>query len=164
MIGSVADTTRALRHLAWADDNFFAALEALPDQAFQARYAQQHWTVGELAVHIVGAAEWYRYCLTGAQWTELREPISGADIAPLRTYLAELDATLLQEAGQPDGVVSFTDEHGPRTALRSTILTQACLHAAEHRAQIACALDAGGFTGPVLDDLDLWAFERFEGQ
>jgi len=156
------DTTRALRHLAWADNQFFAALEALPDQAFEAKYAQQHWHVGQLAVHIVGAAEWYRYCLTGTPWTELREPTCGADVMPLRAHLAELDATLIAEASQPEGFVEFADEDGPRRALRSTILTQACHHAAEHRAQIACALDAGGFDGPVLDDLDLWAFERFE--
>ncbi len=158
------DLARALRHLAWADNNFFAGLESLPAHAFQARYAADHWPVGQLAVHIVGAAEWYRYCLTGTQWTDLREPTQAADIPPLRTYLAELDATLLLQADQPDGLVTFTDEDGPRRALRSTILTQACLHAAEHRAQIACALDAGGFAGPSLDDLDLWAFERFEEQ
>lgn len=158
------DMSRALRHLGWSDRNFFTALEPLPDEAFQARYAPGHWPVGQLAMHIVGGAEWYRYCLTGTAWTELREPTSGADIAPLRSHLAELDATLLEQANEPDAVVTFTDEDGPRTALRSTILTQACLHAAEHRAQIACALDAAGFVGPSLDELDLWAFERFEGQ
>ncbi len=159
---NVTLTHRALRHLAWADDNFFAALEQLPDAAFQARYAAEHWPVGELAVHIVGGAEWYRYCLTGEPWTDLREPTCGSDVTALRTHLAELNAALLHQADQPDGVMTFADEDGPRTALRSTILAQACLHAAEHRAQIACALDAAGFASPCLDDLDLWAFEKFQ--
>ncbi len=42
---------------------------------------------------------------------------------------------------------------------RSTILSQAIHHATEHRAQIASALEAKGFTPVDLDELDLWAFE-----
>ena len=42
---------------------------------------------------------------------------------------------------------------------RSTILSQAIHHATEHRAQIASALEAKGFTPIDLDELDLWAFE-----
>ena len=30
---------------------------------------------------------------------------------------------------------------------------------AEHRAQISCALEASGFPGIDLDELDFWAFE-----
>ena len=46
---------------------------------------------------------------------------------------------------------------------RSTILSQAIHHATEHRAQIASALEAKGFTPVNLDDLDLWSFERETG-
>jgi uncharacterized damage-inducible protein DinB len=46
---------------------------------------------------------------------------------------------------------------------RSTILSQAIHHATEHRAQIAAALEAKGFTPVNLDDLDLWSFERETG-
>ena len=42
---------------------------------------------------------------------------------------------------------------------RSTILSQAIHHATEHRAQIASALEAKGFTPVNLDDLDLWSYE-----
>jgi len=46
---------------------------------------------------------------------------------------------------------------------RSTILSQAIHHATEHRAQIASALEAKGFTPINLDDLDLWEFEKTNG-
>jgi len=55
-------------------------------------------------------------------------------------------------------VVEFEDEDHPRPALRSTTLTQACLHSTEHRAQIACALEVSGLGGVTLDDYDVWAF------
>ena len=156
------DLTRGLRHMAWADDRFFAGLATVPDAALAVSYAPGAWPVAQLATHIVGAAEWYRYCLTGALWTDLAAPVTGADVEGLRSYLGELDAALLAQAALPDAEMSFTDEHGPRTALRSTLLTQAIVHAGEHRAQIACALAAHGFAGPSLDDIDLWAFEAWE--
>lgn len=156
------DLTRGLRHMAWANDRYFAGLATLPDAALAVSYAPDAWPVARLAVHIVEAAEWYRYCLTGVSWTQLAAPVTGADIEVLRAYLGELDAVLLEQAGQADGDISFADEDGPRTALRSTLLTQAVVHAAEHRAQIACALAAHGFPGPSLDDIDLWAFEAWE--
>jgi len=46
---------------------------------------------------------------------------------------------------------------------RSTILSQAIHHATEHRAQIASALEAKGFTPVNLDDLDLWSYEKSQG-
>ncbi|MFM8894094.1 MAG: hypothetical protein ACKOE2_01665, partial [Actinomycetales bacterium] len=104
-----------------------------------------------------------RYCLTGQSWTDLRPARGSGDVQALREHLAILDATLLAQVTEVDDRVQFTDENGPRTALRSTILTQACLHAAEHRAQIASALLVNGFSAPVLDDLDLWAYELAEG-
>ncbi len=153
---------RGLRHLAWADELFLTALADLPDEAFTVSYAPGGWSVGQLTAHIVEAAEWYRYCLTGHMWTDLRAPVTGAEVLVLRGHLRDLDATLLAQAQAPDGEVTFEDENGERTALRSTLLLQAIVHSTEHRAQIACALAAHGFTGPSLDDLDLWAFESWE--
>lgn len=150
---------RGLRHLQWADDAFFATLERQPPEALEARATPTSWTVGHLARHIVEGAQWYRYCLTGTPWTDLRLPQGAADIAALRSELAEVDATLVAQGALADQRVAFRDEHGEATAMRSTILTQACLHGAEHRAQISIALDVCGFSPIVLDDLDLWAFE-----
>jgi len=157
------ELTRALQHLAWADDRFFATLAALPAEGLDARVAPGEWTVGVLAQHIVGGAEWYRYCLTGVAWTDLLTPAGPEDLQALRRHLAELDATLIAEGSKPEERVQFEDEDGPRSALRSTILVQACLHAAEHRAQICAALPVAGLQAPVLDDLDLWAFELAQG-
>lgn len=156
------ELSRGLRHLGWADGRFFASLASLPPAALEATYAPGAWTVGHLAMHIVGGAEWYRYCLTGASWTDLRIPQSAIDVEALRDHVVDIDATLLAEGGKPDGLVDFEDENGRRSAMRSTILTQACVHATEHRAQIACALQVAGFPALSLDDLDLWAFEADE--
>ena len=156
------ELTRSLRHLACADARLFDDLAALPPEALESRYAPDAWTVGHLAMHIVGGAEWYAYCLAGTAWTDLSIPTGPADLRTLAAHLATLDALLLEQAALPDDPVDFIDEEGPRRALRSTILSQACLHSIEHRAQIACALDVTGQGGVRLDDYDLWAFEAHE--
>ena len=154
------DLERALRHLAWGDDWLFARLGEYPEEALGATYAPEAWPVGRLAFHIVQGAEWYAYCLTGRPWTDLPRATSHEALAQLRASLASLDALLLEQAALPDGTVEFEDEDGMGTALRSTILTQAYLHSIEHRAQIACALEASGYPRLDLDSIDLWAFER----
>jgi len=160
------DLTRGLRHLAWSDQWMLDQLGELPAEAMLAGYGDS-WSVARLATHIVGGAEWYRYCLTGVPETDLRptstEPADlQRHVLSLRDHLASLDALLLAQAELPDDRVSFADEGGERSALRSTILTQACLHGIEHRAQISCALEVSGFPGLPLDDVDLWAFEVHE--
>lgn len=158
------DLARGLRHLAWADDWLLSRLGEYPPEAMLARYSPDASTVARLAIHIVGGAEWYCYCLAGMPWTDLSPPSTEPaalqqHVVSLRPHLADLDTVLLDQAALPDEVVTFEDEDGPRSALRSTILTQACLHGTEHRAQIAAALEASGFDRLVLDDVDLWAFE-----
>ena len=155
----MVDMTRAVRHLGWADERFFRQFAALPEEAMGARYAPDHWPAGHLAAHIIGSASWYRYCLTGAAWLDVTWVRTPADLGGLVPALLEIDGVLLDQAVMPDEPVTFADDEGPRTVMRSTLLGQACLHAAEHRAQISCALEASGFPGIVLDDLDFWAFE-----
>ena len=154
---------RALRHMAWSNQDLFAHLQTLPVEALSLRYAPTSWSVGGLALHIVGAAEWFRYCLTGEPWTELAKPKTHADLARLAEQIAPLDALLLREAASPDATMTFEDEQGERSALRSTILTQAFMHAGEHRTHIACALDNAGLPTFDLDAHDLWAFEAHDG-
>lgn len=156
------EMSRSLRHLAWANDKLFADLAALPVDALQARYSPDAWPVAQLATHIVGGAEWYCYCLVGSPWTDLAVPTCAEDLEGLRRRLAELDAVLITQGDLPDERVEFEDEDGPRSAMRSTILAQACLHSTEHRAQIACALDLNGVGGVSLDDYDVWAFADHE--
>jgi uncharacterized damage-inducible protein DinB len=60
--------------------------------------------------------------------------------------------------------LEFTNSDGEKVKRwRSTILSQAIHHATEHRAQIASALEAKGFTPVNLDDLDLWSYEESQG-
>lgn len=155
---------RSLRHLAWGDARLFGQLAALPGEALLARYGPDASTVGDLARHIVGGAEWYAYCLAGEPWTDLAVPDSPDGVRALAARLAHVDAILVEQGKLPDERVSFEDEDGPRSAWRSTILSQACLHAIEHRAQIACALEVNGYPRIDLDSYDLWAFEEHEDQ
>lgn len=155
---------RSLRHLQWTDARLFGELAALPPDVLLARYGPDASTVGDLARHIVGGAEWYAYCLAGEPWTDLSTPETSGEVRALGDRLARLDALLIEQSALPDERVTFEDEDGPRSAMRSTILSQACLHAIEHRAQIACALEVNGFPRIDLDSYDLWAFEAQEGQ
>ena len=156
---AMVDMTRALAHLAWADELFFRQFAALPESAMSARYAPGHWPAGRLAAHIIGGASWYRYCLTGTPELDVTWVRTPADVGSLLPELLEIDAVLIAQAALPDEPVTYEDEDGPRTVLRSTLLGQACLHAAEHRAQICCALEATGHHSIDLDELDFWTFE-----
>lgn len=158
----MVDMTRALRHLAWADEQFYTQFAALPEAAMGARYATDHWPAGHLAAHMMASAGWYRYCLTGAPGLDTEWVRTPADLGGMLPRLLEIDAVLLEQAALPDELLTIQEDDGTFTALRSTLLSQACLHAAEHRAQVSCALEASGFPSIVLDDLDFWEFEKSE--
>jgi len=156
----MVDMTGALRHLAWADEIFYTQFAALPEAAMGARYAPDQWPAGHLAAHIIGSASWYRYCLTGVPPLDVTWVRTPADLGTLLPDLLAMDAALLAQAELPDEPVTFADDDGERTVMRSTLLNQACLHAVEQRAQISAALGASGFAPISLDDLDFWAFEE----
>ena len=158
------DKSTALRHAAWADEKLFHSLSTLPIRALAATYGPPEWTVAHMARHIVDGAEWFRYCLSGVSWSELRLPEDVADLQSLSGHLASVNAALIEQAGLPEELVSFTDETGPKHVYRSVILAQAALHATEHRAQIACALEVSGFAGLSLDAIDVWSFASSESR
>lgn len=118
--------------------------------------------IGELAMHIVDGAEWYRFCLNGTALTRLSVPRDREALEALGLYLWDLDQELLALADAPDAVVHFANEDASGSVLRSTLLSQACYHATEHRAQIALTLDLAGVSGVDLDEYDFWAFESYE--
>ena len=157
---AMADMTTALRHLRWADDLLFEQLAALPSGSLEATYGPENWTVAHLAQHIVGSTDWFCFCLTGMQWSDVVLPRNSTDLDALRHRLRALDDVLLEEGAKADGEVHFEDEDGPRSALRSIVLAQACYHSTEHRTQIACALEVNAIPGITLDDYDLWAFAK----
>lgn len=149
----------AIEYVAWADDAFLAALGRYPQEALAAPCLAGSFTVGGLVRHILGGAEWYQYCLAGAMWSETPSPTTHAELAALRARLAEVNATLVRESDAPDRMMEFDDEDGPRTALRSVLLTQAIVHSVEHRAHIVMGLEAAGFSDIDLDALSAWGFQ-----
>lgn len=151
---------RSLNHTAWADDRLFACLERLSPEALACSYAPGASTVADLAAHIVSGAEWYRYVLCGIRWGDPRPPSSTGEVRTLRDHLRGLYAVIIPECRRDDEVIVFADEGGDSRVRRSTLLSQVAYHSTEHRSQIAVALELNGFGGVVLDDFDLWAYER----
>lgn len=158
MVGMVG-IKRALEHMAWSNQGFLAQVGRLPETVFGLRISEDEWRVGRLLTHLAGSAEWYRYILTGAEWTDLRSVRDSEGLTSLAAYLADLDAVLIAQADLPDEVVLYEDEDGPARVERSTILSQAVMHAAEHKGQIATILKANGHHVD-LDELDVWSFVR----
>lgn len=153
---------RALRHMAWSNQRVFAAVSKLPDDALGAYIVNPEWTAGVILRHIVVGSTWYAYCLGIADWQEIVRPTSMRDIDVLADQLATFDAQIMSAADLPDEPLTFDDDEGPTTVLRSTLLVQAVHHATEHRAQLIDALESRGHQSINLDDIDLWAFEVFE--
>lgn len=154
---------RSLKQAAWADDQLYAAVAKMPTEALTATYATAEWHVGRLLNHIVSGAEWYRYILTGTMWTDLVVPTTSSEVSQLRSHLAGLHAEIFAEVSKPDELLTFQDEDGPSTAMRSTVISMVAHHSCEHRAQIGAALEIHGFAGFSLDDLDFWAYENANG-
>ena len=154
---------RSLKQAAWADDRLFSIVATMPDSALSATYATGEWPVTRLLNHIVSGAEWYRYILTGTMWTDLVVPKTSADVEQLRAQLAQLHKEILAEANKPDERLTYRDEDGESSAMRSTVISMVAHHSCEHRAQIGAALEIHGFEGLSLDDLDMWAYEKAHG-
>lgn len=159
-----ATASRALRHMAWANQQVYNSLASLPSEALKSFIVNPEWSAQRILQHIVSGADWYVYCLTGAMWSEVPTPSEISDIPRLATMLADFDAAILAQAGLPDDLLTIREENESWQNLRSTLLAQAVHHATEHRAQLIGALESKGFTPINLDDLDFWAFEKFEKQ
>jgi uncharacterized damage-inducible protein DinB len=148
-----------LLHAAWADDQLFKKLQKIPEDCLGFIYADPEWPVGKIATHIVDGLEWYKYVLTGIQWADVVPARSHADLETLRIQAAKLHSQFQDILNQPDELISFEDENGPKQVMRSTVLNQICYHSTEHRAQIFVALQINGQSSIGADDFDLWAWE-----
>lgn len=157
-----ATSSRALRHMAWANQRVYASLGMLPDESLNSYIVNPEWSAGRIIQHIVSGADWYVYCLTEAMWSEVPTPSVIADVPALAKLLAECDAAILSQAELPDEFLTIKEDEKSWQNLRSTLLAQAVHHATEHRAQLIDALEAKGFAPINLDDIDFWAFEKFE--
>ena len=148
-----------LEHLAWSNQKFFKLFGQQPPEVFGLRAADGEWPVGKLLNHLAGSGEWYRYCLNGTQWTDLKRITTGAIALEYLPIIANLDQVLLDNLPLPDDILEIKDEKGTKQVPRSLILSQAVTHAAEHKGQIATIMKQHGFHID-LDALDLWSFLR----
>lgn len=158
---------RLLAHMAWANQKTIEHLQTLPAESLKAFATNPDWFVAEIIHHIVDSADHYAYRISGEPaLTQPGEPCIAdvkeiADLNRLQTQAAKVDAILAKCVHLDDIQIEFTTNEGVQVKRwRSTILSQAIHHATEHRAQIASALEAKGFTPVNLDDLDLWDFEK----
>jgi uncharacterized damage-inducible protein DinB len=147
----------SLKHLAWSNQKFFTLFGALPDEVFGLRAAEGEWPVGKLLTHLAGSGEWYRYCLNGGKWTDLKRITTGSIALEYLSIMAELDAVLLEELSKPNEILEVESEEGIIHPTRSLILSQAVMHAAEHKGQIAAILKQHGHHID-LDALDVWSY------
>ena len=147
----------SLKHLAWSNQKFFAFFGDMPDEVFGLRAAEGEWPVGKILNHLAGSGEWYRYCLNGTKWTDLKRITNGTIALEYLPIIAELDKVLIEQLLLPDEELTIQGDNEIIHATRSLILSQAVMHAAEHKGQIATILKAQGFHID-LDALDVWSF------
>jgi len=155
---------RLLAHMKWANRLTIEHLQSLSDEALKSFAINSDWFVGEIMHHIVDSADYYAYRITGKRCDvsgeKIQELESIKDLEFLKTQAEVIDSALQECAKLDDIQMEFENYAGKLVKRwRSTILSQAIHHATEHRAQIASALEAKGFTPVDLDELDLWAFE-----
>ena len=84
------------------------------------------------------------------------------DVASLAKLLAEFDAKITTQIDLPDVYLTISEGEKSWQNLRSTLLAETIYHATEHRAQLMDDLESKGYAPISLDDIDLWAFEKFE--
>lgn len=149
---------KSLEHMAWSSQEIFTEISNLPTDIYGLRAADGEWPVGKILNHFVNAAEWFRYCLTGIKWSDLPRINNPETLLKMKSYLAELDQTLINQSELEDKILSFNDENGPAKASRTMILSQTVMHTAEHKGQLSTILKMHGYELD-LDKYDVWSFE-----
>jgi uncharacterized damage-inducible protein DinB len=147
----------SLKHLAWSNQKIFSYFSDMSDEVFGLKAADGEWPIGQILTHFAGSGEWYRYCLNGTMWTDLKPITSGAVASEYLPIMASLDASLLECVSLPDDKLEIEGENGIIHATRSLILSQAVMHSAEHKGQIAAILKQYGHHID-LDSLDVWSY------
>ncbi len=154
---------RSFKHMAWANAQMFSILKGLPDEAINFSAWNPDWTVGKIAHHIVIAeGRLISRILNQPSPAENDAPTTAEGIGELIAICAERDAQLLSLIHTPDEVRTFVRYGNEVEFLTSTILVQAVHHASDHRAQISDILAANKMDVLNLDEIDLWAFEKWE--
>lgn len=147
----------SLKHLAWSNQKFFQFFTDKNEDIFGLRAAADEWPIGKILTHLAGSGEWYTYCLTGEKWSDLKPIKTGAIAQEYIPLIADLDSVLLKELSEEDESLEIDGDGEIIHATRSLILSQAVMHAAEHKGQIASILKQHGHHID-LDALDVWSF------
>ncbi len=157
---------RILAHMAWANQKTFTHLQSLPEESLKAFATNPEWSVAEIVHHIVDSADQLAFRISGIPvlTNPGDSPIGDveqiSDLARIKAQAAKVDKALLESVVLDDIQIEFKNYSGKLVKRwRSTILSQAIHHATEHRAHIASALEAKGFTPVDLDRLSLWDYE-----
>lgn len=150
-------TETAIKHLAWSNQKFFSYFENQPEEIFTLHSADGEWVIGRLLSHIANSEAWFRYCLIGEDWSDFKEITNGSMVQDFLKILTELDSVLLSEGTQPDSKLEIKTGSEVIRATRSLLISQAVMHAAEHKGQIAAILKQHGHHID-LDALDVWNF------
>lgn len=158
------ELVRALRHMAWSNQQVYKSVAALPDEALGSYIVNPDWTAGNILEHICSGATWYVFRLEIEDWVDIPKIEKSSDVLVVANLLADLDSKLVLAAENEDRELEYRIEEENRIVRRwySSILTQAVHHATEHRAQLIDALEFKGYKPINLDDLDLWRFDEVE--
>ena len=148
----------SIRHMAWANHRMLTEVASLPTDCLQATYGPKDWTVARIAMHMAGSNEWFRFILTGQEWTDLQVPTTAAELLKMRDYIDSFTEVFLAQAALADDGMAFEDETGPHIAPRSIVLAQAVYHSTEHRTHMATAIEVQGISKINLDDYDVWGY------
>ena len=148
--------------MSWANQKIYAACSSLPEEALEAYIVNPDWSARQILQHIVAGADWFVYCLGIADWSDIPTPKTIADISVLAERLEACDAQILTAVEMEDELLTFQEGGRAVKVLRSTLLSAAILHSAEHRAQLMDAIESRGFRAIDLDSIDLWTFEYLE--
>ncbi|MBU6263246.1 MAG: hypothetical protein KGM39_00540 [Actinomycetales bacterium] len=147
---------KSLKTMQWANQGLFEDVSILPSEIYGLTAAEGEWPVGRLLTHFIGAAEWYRFCLTGIPYGNPEKITSSEVLFKSKSYLNELDQCMINESLKEDEVLTFANEVGQKNSYRSTILGQAVMHTAQHWGQIAAILKQHGHHLD-LDKYDVWS-------
>lgn len=147
--------SKSLKTMQWANQCLFDDVSKLPEVIYRLAAAEGEWNIGKLLSHLIGAAEWYRFCLTGVPYGNPEEIIDSEMLLKSRDYLNDIDQSMIDESHKDDEILTFANNLGQKNSYRSTILSQAVMHTAQHWGQIAAILKQHGHHLD-LDEYDVW--------
>ena len=147
----------SLKHLTWSNQKVFTFFADQPAEVFGLRAAEGEWPIGQILTHLAGSGEWYRYCLNETLWTDLKPIVDGSVAREYLKIISELDGILVANCAGPDRELTIQGDNEIIHATSSLILSQAVMHAAEHKGQIAAIMRQHGREFN-LDGLDVWSF------